>query len=55
MFEMLCAIAEMAGGYYEIAADGTLKAWDLLGMLAGCNTLGGSELQQCAATALGVN
>lgn len=44
------AIADLASGHYELSADGTIKATDLMGMIAGCAEV--SDTAQCVNAAI---
>lgn len=52
MFELLIHLAELLGGVYEVLPDGSVKASDLLGMLAGCGAVDPAETVTCVDAAI---
>lgn len=49
MFELLIHFAELLGGTYEVLADGSIRATDLLGMIAGCGAVSPEFQGECVA------
>lgn len=53
MFEVIIALAEMAGGVYELLPNGTVKADDLVGAIASCGVVDSAYAAECVTSALG--
>lgn len=49
MIDIIVALASALGGVYEVLADGSIRASDLLGMLAGCGAV--QDTNACVSAA----